>query len=66
MLPTGMEVRLHCSLKDEILSFRESSKCKFRMDFGTPGASVDEYKRRVESMDDVALDDWARDAGLYR
>jgi hypothetical protein len=66
MPPTGMEVRLHCSLKDEILSFREYSKCQFRMDFGTPGACVDEYKRRVDSMDDVTLDDWARDAGLYR
>lgn len=62
----GMEVRLHCWLKDEILSFREWAPCQFRMDFGTPTACVDEYKQRVDAMDDETLDDWARDAGLYK
>jgi hypothetical protein len=62
----GMEVRLHCRMKDGILSFREYDKCQFRMDFGTPGACVEEYKRRVDAMDDVVLDEWGRDAGLFK
>jgi hypothetical protein len=63
---TGMEVRLHCRMRDEILAFRETSTCQFRMDFGTPAACVDEYKRRVDAMDDVTLDEWANEAGLFK
>jgi hypothetical protein len=63
--PTGMEVRLHCGMREAILSFTEYSKCQYRMDFRTPGACVEEYKRRVEAMDDATLDSWAKDAGLY-
>ena len=63
---TGMEVRLHCRLKNEIMSFREWSECQFRMDFGTPAACVDEYRRRIDTMDDATLDQWAEDAGLYK
>lgn len=66
MAPTGMEVRLHCRMKEEILAFKEWSKCQFRMDFGTPTVCVEDYKRRVENMDDVTLDAWAKDAGLYK
>ena len=62
----ALEVRLHCRMKDEILSFREWATCQYRMDFGTPAVCVDEYRQRVEAMDDVTLDEWAKDAGLYK
>jgi hypothetical protein len=61
-----LEVDLHCRMKDEVLAFVEWSKCQYRLDFGTPGACVEEYRRRVESMDDIALDDWAKQCGLYK
>lgn len=60
-----LEVRLHCQLKNSILHFKENSKCFYRIDFGTPTACVDEYKTCVESMDDVTLDEWAKDSGIY-
>ena len=60
-----LEVRLHCYPKEQILSFREWDKCHFRMDFGTPTSCVDDYKRHVDAMDDVTLDEWDKDSCLY-
>ncbi|OHT03180.1 hypothetical protein TRFO_06864 [Tritrichomonas foetus] len=62
---TTLEVKLHCRMKDEILGLKEWAKCQFRLDFGTPGACIEEYKQQVDSMDDVTLDEWAKDSGLY-
>jgi len=65
MPAADLEVRLHCYPRDQILSFKEWEKCRYKMDFGTPTACVDDYKRFVDSMDDVSLDEWAKDAGLF-
>lgn len=63
---TTLEVKLHCWLKNEILSFHEKGRCQFKLNFGTPGACIDEYRRRTETMDDTDLDEWAKDSGLYK
>ena len=62
---SSVDVLLHCRLKDEILSFEEITKCHFKLDFGTPTACIDEYKRRIDLMDDITLDEFAKSSGLY-
>lgn len=61
---SSVEVHLHCSLINKIFSFREVASCYHILDFGSPCSCVDEYKRRIELMDDITLDEWAREAGL--
>ena len=59
------EVHMHCNLKDKILNIHEEDFCHWVLDFGTPAACTPEYKRIVDSMDDITLDDWAKYAGLF-
>lgn len=66
MPETTLRVNLHCWMKDQILSFGDRGRCQFKLDFGTPTACINEYKRRIDNMDDVTLDEWAKDAGLYK
>lgn len=61
----AMTINLHCRLKNEILSFHHLNECQSILDFGTPGACVNEYYRRFNEMDDITLDDWAQSSGLY-
>lgn len=65
-LETTMTINLHCWLKDEILSFRDLGDCKSILDFGTPGACVNEYKRFINEMDDITLNVWAQNSGLFK